>query len=175
VQLEEARALLASAADEGEDVSIPASLLSQLKLDDIPDGASFQVGTLQDGVLHLEWEGRLYRRGGTIDGEGKLGPNCDRRGPRLRHVAGLTVPAPVRRTSHSVTPRATLGPCIGESVGSGSTCPAPRRAGLLVPEKPNLTQKSNLPFWFFHSLRGGIVSMVSQCSAILPFSTRNRS
>jgi len=33
----------------------------------------------------------------------------------------------------------------------------------------------NFPFVFFHSARGGIRSMVSQCSAILPFSMRYRS
>lgn len=33
----------------------------------------------------------------------------------------------------------------------------------------------NFPFAFFHSVRGGMVSMVSQCSAILPFATLKRS
>ena len=35
--------------------------------------------------------------------------------------------------------------------------------------------RQNLPLPFFQSGCGGIVSMVSQCSAILPFCTRNRS
>jgi hypothetical protein len=33
----------------------------------------------------------------------------------------------------------------------------------------------NLPLPLLHCSRGGMVSIVSQCSAILPFSTRNRS
>ena len=37
---------------------------------------------------------------------------------------------------------------------------------------PPLGGKPNLPFWFFHSDRAGIASIVSQCSAILPFSIR---
>jgi hypothetical protein len=37
------------------------------------------------------------------------------------------------------------------------------------------SSKPNLPFWFFHWLFGGIVSTMSQCSAILPFSIRTRS
>lgn len=36
-------------------------------------------------------------------------------------------------------------------------------------------EPQNFPFWFFHASRTGMVSSVSQCSAILPFSTRNRS
>ena len=33
----------------------------------------------------------------------------------------------------------------------------------------------NFPFWFFHSDFAGMGSMVSQCSAIFPLLTRNRS
>ena len=36
-------------------------------------------------------------------------------------------------------------------------------------------QNPNLPFWFFHCSFGAIGSITSQCSAILPFSTRKRS
>ena len=36
-------------------------------------------------------------------------------------------------------------------------------------------QNPNFPLAFFHSLLSGIVSIVSQCSAILPFATLNRS
>jgi hypothetical protein len=35
--------------------------------------------------------------------------------------------------------------------------------------------RQNLPFAFFHSVRGGMFSIESQCSAILPFSTLKRS
>jgi hypothetical protein len=41
--------------------------------------------------------------------------------------------------------------------------------------RPPGSSLQNLPFWFFHSLCGGIPSIVSQCSAILPASTRKRS
>jgi hypothetical protein len=55
-------------ATEGEPVIIPASLLKDLTLDDIPENVSVQVGTLKDSVYHMEWEGRLYRRSGLIEG-----------------------------------------------------------------------------------------------------------
>lgn len=69
MQLHEARQLLADTADDDEPIVIPASLLAQLKLDDIPEGRSFQIGKEKDRVIHLEWEGRLNRRGGFIVGE----------------------------------------------------------------------------------------------------------
>lgn len=68
MNLEEGKQLLADATEE-EPVIIPASLLKDLTLDDIPENVSVQVGTLKDGVYHMEWEGRLYRRNGLIEGE----------------------------------------------------------------------------------------------------------
>lgn len=67
--LEEAKQLLADATKDEEPVTIPASLLKDLTLDDIPEGVSLQIGTLKDGVYHMEWNGRLYRKGGLIEGE----------------------------------------------------------------------------------------------------------
>lgn len=67
--LEEAKQLLADATEDEEPVTIPASLLKDLTLDDIPEGVSLQIGTLKDGVCHMEWDGRLYRKGGLIEGE----------------------------------------------------------------------------------------------------------
>lgn len=69
MQLEQVREQLAVAAENEDPVTIPASILAELKLDDIPDGTSFQVGTEKDGVIHLDWEGRLLRHGATFDGE----------------------------------------------------------------------------------------------------------
>ena len=65
----EARRILALRKDEGEPVDLPISVLSKLTIDDVPDGASFQVGTMKDGVLHLDWSGTLYRAGDSIVGE----------------------------------------------------------------------------------------------------------
>jgi hypothetical protein len=65
----DARCILALPQDEGEPVALPPSILSKLTIDDVPDGASFQVGTMKDGVLHLDWSGTLYRTGGMIAGE----------------------------------------------------------------------------------------------------------
>jgi hypothetical protein len=65
----DARRILALSQDEGEPVALSASVLSMLTLDDVPDGASFQVGTTKDAVLHLDWNGRLSRAGGIIVGE----------------------------------------------------------------------------------------------------------
>ena len=69
MQLEQAKKLLASAAEDEQPIVVPASLLGQLKLGDIPEGASFQVGIEKDQVFHLSWEGRLFRHGDSIDGE----------------------------------------------------------------------------------------------------------
>lgn len=68
MELKQARMLLADASQDEILVAIPAPLLRRLKLNDIPDGATFQVGTEKDGVIYLDWEGRLCRCGSTIDG-----------------------------------------------------------------------------------------------------------
>jgi len=69
MNVEDARKLLAEAVDSEEPVVIPMSILTQLKLDDIPEGISFQIGTVKDNVIHLDWEGRLYRRGTALEAE----------------------------------------------------------------------------------------------------------
>jgi hypothetical protein len=69
VQLEELRKLLASTTESEPSVVVPASLLAQLKFDDIPEGASFQIGTQKDGIIHLDWDGSLFNNGITIDAE----------------------------------------------------------------------------------------------------------
>ncbi|WP_434047587.1 hypothetical protein WME98_06730 [Sorangium sp. So ce296] len=69
VKVEEARETLASAAEDEDPIIIPASVLKDLTLDDIPEGASVQIGTMKEGVYHMEWNGRLYRDGGGVSGE----------------------------------------------------------------------------------------------------------
>ena len=69
MKVEDVRKLLAEAVDDEEPVVIPTSALAKLKLDDIPEGVSFQIGTLKDRVIHLDWEGRLYRQGATLEAE----------------------------------------------------------------------------------------------------------
>jgi len=69
MKVEDVRKLLAEAVDDEEPVVIPTSILAKLELNDIPEGVSFQIGTPKDGVIHLDWEGRFYRRGATIEAE----------------------------------------------------------------------------------------------------------
>ncbi len=69
MKVEDVRKLLAEAVDDEEPVVIPASVLTKLKLDDIPEGVSFQIGSLKDLVIQLDWEGRLYRQGATLEAE----------------------------------------------------------------------------------------------------------
>ena len=66
---DDARRILALPPDESEPVALPVSVLSHLTIDDVPDGASFQIGTMKDSVLHLYWSGTLYRAGAIIVGE----------------------------------------------------------------------------------------------------------
>lgn len=65
---DDARQLLAAATDD-EPIIVPVSVLKELVVCDIPLGASIQVGTMKDGVYHMEWDGRLYRNGSVVEGE----------------------------------------------------------------------------------------------------------
>jgi hypothetical protein len=47
----------------------PSSVLPKITKDDIPEDVFIEVGALKDGVIHLEWSGRLYRIGDAIVGE----------------------------------------------------------------------------------------------------------
>lgn len=69
MQVEEARALLAGSVEDEEPATIPASLLKEISFDDVPDGASFQIGTVKDRVHHMEWAGRIRRDGDMLLGE----------------------------------------------------------------------------------------------------------
>ena len=70
MKLNEARRLLAVAneADAGP-VDLPASILAELTIGDVPDGASFQIGTPKDGAVHLEWNGVFQRDGDSFHAE----------------------------------------------------------------------------------------------------------
>jgi hypothetical protein len=69
---DEARKILADCEDEEDPVALPATVLSKLIIDDIPDGAVIQVGTLKDDMLDLDWNGTLGRDGNGIYGEADL-------------------------------------------------------------------------------------------------------
>lgn len=73
MDVEEARKVLAEVSPDDDDfVVIPVSVLSKFTKDDMPDGGSFQLGTLKDGVYHLDWEGRLRRSGDRIVGQAEF-------------------------------------------------------------------------------------------------------
>jgi hypothetical protein len=69
MDLDTARKLLADGAATEEPVFLPPSVLSKLSIDDLPLDTFIEIGVLKDGVMHVEWEGRLYRHGGRIVGE----------------------------------------------------------------------------------------------------------
>jgi len=65
---EDAKKLLAN-ADGDEPVFLPPSVLEKLTVEDLPQDVSVEVGVPKDGVMHIEWSGRLYRDGASIAGE----------------------------------------------------------------------------------------------------------
>jgi hypothetical protein len=69
MDVDTARKLLADGADTEEPVFLPSSVLSKLSIDDLPLDTFIEIGVLKDGVMHIEWEGRLYRQGDRIVGE----------------------------------------------------------------------------------------------------------
>jgi hypothetical protein len=68
MDVQEARQVLAE-ADGEEPVNLPASVLHGLTVNDLPDGASVQIGSMKEGVLHIEWEGTIGREGDDLFGE----------------------------------------------------------------------------------------------------------
>jgi hypothetical protein len=66
---DDARSLLVAGAGEDEPVLLPPAVLPQLTLEDIPPDTFVEVGVPRDGILHVEWSGRLYREGDEIVGE----------------------------------------------------------------------------------------------------------
>jgi hypothetical protein len=69
MKVEEARRILSAADGDGPIVDLPASALSKLTIEDMPDGSSVKVGTAKRGVLHLDWTGSVTREGGALVGE----------------------------------------------------------------------------------------------------------
>jgi hypothetical protein len=70
MEAQEARRILAD-WDDDEDgpADLPASVLPKLTVDDLPDGVTIRIGTMKDGMLHLDWNGTLGRDGNEIYGE----------------------------------------------------------------------------------------------------------
>ncbi len=68
MEVNEAKGLLANGDDE-EPVFLPPDVLPKLTVDDLPKNIAVEVGVLKDGVMHLDWSGRLYRKGKRILGE----------------------------------------------------------------------------------------------------------
>ena len=65
----QARSLLQSGSDDEDPIVLPPATLPELTADDVPDGVSITVGTMKDRVIHLDWNGRLYKEGTVIAGE----------------------------------------------------------------------------------------------------------
>jgi len=67
---EEARHLLSGWDGEEESpISVTASVLARLTIQDLPDGVTIEVGEQKDDVLNLDWSGHLGRDGDSIYGE----------------------------------------------------------------------------------------------------------
>jgi len=69
MDVDTAHKLLIASADTEEPVFLPPSVLSQLSINDLPLDTFIEIGVLKDGVMHVEWEGRLCRQGDRIVGE----------------------------------------------------------------------------------------------------------
>jgi hypothetical protein len=65
----EARRIIALCDDPDMPSAVPSSVLSELSIDDLLESAALQIGTTKQGVVHLDWNGRLYREGDVIFGE----------------------------------------------------------------------------------------------------------
>src|SRR6266511_1511576 len=65
----EARRLLSLAAEDAEPADLAPAVLSKLTIDDVPEGASFKIGTPKDGILHLDWSGTFHRQGNVLFAE----------------------------------------------------------------------------------------------------------
>jgi hypothetical protein len=68
MKADDARRLLASANEE-DPIVLTEAVLAKLQIDDVPDGASFQVGTHKDNAIHLAWNGTIHRHGNRLFGE----------------------------------------------------------------------------------------------------------
>lgn len=68
MDLDAAKQLLAG-GNEDEPIFLPPSVLDNLTVNDLPESTCIEVGVLKDGVMHIEWGGKLCRVGDKITGE----------------------------------------------------------------------------------------------------------
>ena len=58
--------MIAEAVGTDEPVFIPKSALRHLSAEDIPEDVIVSVGDLIKGVIHIEWDGHFYTKGGLL-------------------------------------------------------------------------------------------------------------
>lgn len=71
MQPSEAKALLADAG-ENEAIVLPRSVLNSLSAADVPPYTAVEVGTVRDGVIHLDWNGVLSVKDGYVIGSADI-------------------------------------------------------------------------------------------------------
>ncbi len=69
MEADAAKVLLANEAGAEEPVFLPPAVLPKLTLDDLPANTFVEIGVPKDGVMHVEWSGRLYRKDEQVAGE----------------------------------------------------------------------------------------------------------
>lgn len=65
----EAKSLLQSHDNYYRPTSLPLSVLSELTVNDIPENVVFEIGSLKDDTLNLDWSGHFFQSSGKIVGE----------------------------------------------------------------------------------------------------------
>ena len=58
---EEAKAILADSEGTDESAILPPTVLKHLSAADVPEDAFIEIGAPKDGIIHLEWSGRLFK------------------------------------------------------------------------------------------------------------------
>ncbi|WP_374636098.1 restriction endonuclease [Agrobacterium salinitolerans] len=66
---EAAKRALADAVDDEEPVLLGAAVLGKLTVSDVPEGARYEIGTMDDGVTRLAWNGSFSVEDGKLVGE----------------------------------------------------------------------------------------------------------
>jgi len=64
-----AKAILQEASGTDEPAVLPRSILRQLTAADVPDDVYIQVGHTKGNIIHLDWEGFLFKYGAHIHGQ----------------------------------------------------------------------------------------------------------
>lgn len=65
----EAKTILQDASGTDEPAVLPKSVLHELNATDMPNDVRVQVGQTKSGVIHLDWEGVLFKENNHIHGE----------------------------------------------------------------------------------------------------------